>query len=263
MAFMEVNFFSDALGMCMSMYVIVPQKTRGNIGVTEGEFDSTYPTLYLLHGMSDDHTIWMRRTSIERYAEARGIAVVMPTTYLGWYTDMKYGYNYRTFIGEELPKICRSFFPNMSKKREDTYIAGLSMGGYGAWYIGLSHPDRFAAAASLSGAVDVAFRATPIPQGQAMALPRWMLDCFGDVQTLPGSDRDVFTLAEKAKQAGCLPRLYQSCGTADFLYGMNLCSYRKLTEMEIPVTWREIPGKAHEWDLWDEEIRNVIDWMLK
>ena len=109
MAFMEVNFFSDVLGMCMSMYVIVPQKTRGNIGVTEGNFDQTYPTLYLLHGMSDDHTIWMRRTSIERYAEARGIAVVMPTTYLGWYTDMKYGYNYRKFIGEELPKICRSF----------------------------------------------------------------------------------------------------------------------------------------------------------
>ena len=95
MAFLEVNFFSDALGMAMSMNVVLPQKTRGNIGVNPGETGETYPALYLLHGMSDDHTTWMRRTSIERYAEEHGVAVVMPTTYLGWYTDMKYGYRYR------------------------------------------------------------------------------------------------------------------------------------------------------------------------
>ena len=85
MAFLEVNFFSDVLGMAMSMNVVLPQRTRGNIGVTPGETGAAFPTLWLLHGMSDDHTIWMRRTSIERYAEEHGIAVVMPTTYLGWH----------------------------------------------------------------------------------------------------------------------------------------------------------------------------------
>ncbi|MBR5681136.1 MAG: esterase family protein, partial [Clostridia bacterium] len=84
MAFLEFNFFSDVLGMAMSMNVVLPQRTRGNIGVNPGEAGETFPTLWLLHGMSDDHTIWMRRTSIERYAEEHGIAVVMPTTYLGW-----------------------------------------------------------------------------------------------------------------------------------------------------------------------------------
>ncbi|MGN1345922.1 MAG: alpha/beta hydrolase-fold protein, partial [Eubacteriales bacterium] len=97
MAFLEVKFFSDVLGMCMSMNVILPQRSAGK-----------YPTLYLLHGMSDDHTTWSRLTSIERYADAEGIAVVMPTTYLGWYTDMNHGGKYRTFIGEEMYQLYRN-----------------------------------------------------------------------------------------------------------------------------------------------------------
>ncbi|MBQ2727447.1 MAG: esterase family protein, partial [Clostridia bacterium] len=84
MALFEVNFFSEVLGMGMSMNVVIPQKTRGNIGVTEGDTGDRIPVLWLLHGMSDDHTTWLRRTSIERYAEEKGLAVVMPTTYLGW-----------------------------------------------------------------------------------------------------------------------------------------------------------------------------------
>ena len=251
------KYNSPVLDRNTQINVIIPTPQK------EGEtLGKDFKVLYLLHGLHGDADSWLHYSNISRYAQDAGIAVVMPSVNNSFYQDMAHGDRFFTYMTQELPEYIQSIFP-VSKKPEDTYIAGLSMGGYGAWYIGLSHPDRFAAAASLSGAVDVAFRATPIPQGQAMELPRWMLDCFGDVRTLPGSDRDVFALAEKAKQAGCLPRLYQSCGTADFLYGMNLCSYRKLTEMEIPVTWREIPDKAHEWDLWDEEIRTVLDWMLK
>lgn len=117
--------------------------------------DGRCKTVYLLHGMSDDHTIWQRRTSIERYASKLGIAVVMPCTHLGFYTDTTYGMNYWTFISDELPKICREFFPQMSDKREDTLAAGLSMGGYGAWKLGLGASDTFGAAAALSGALDI------------------------------------------------------------------------------------------------------------
>jgi len=97
MAFLEVSFFSTVLGMCTNMNVILPQTTRGMIGVDAKDMAETYPTLYLLHGMSDDHSIWHRRTSIERYADEAGIAVVMPTTELGWYTDMQHGRMWRTF----------------------------------------------------------------------------------------------------------------------------------------------------------------------
>ena len=133
MALLHVDFFSDALGMCTAMDVILPEKTRGQIGMEGRGAEGKCPTLYLLHGMSDDHTIWQRRTSIERYVADKALAVVMPTTHLGWYTDMYIGYKYWTFISQELPAICRRFFPMMSDRREDTFAAGLSMGGYGAF----------------------------------------------------------------------------------------------------------------------------------
>ena len=254
---LNCKYKSLVLGRLTQVNVILPTPQR------EGEaLGSNFKVLYLLHGMSGDADAWLHYSNISRYAQDAGIVVVMPSVNNSFYQDMAHGEKFFTYMTKELPEYIQRIFP-VSKKPEDTFIAGLSMGGYGAWYIGLSFPERFAAAASLSGAVDIAFRATPMPQGMEGALPGWITDCFGDVRNLPGSDKDIFALAERAKERGCLPRLYQSCGTADFLYGMNRCSYEKLTEMGICVAWKEIPGKDHEWDLWDAEIRVVLEWMLK
>ena len=156
MALLHVDFFSDVLGMCTNMDVILPETTVGQIGMEGHGSNGKCPTLYLLHGMSDDHTIWQRRTSIERYASEYNLAVVMPTTHLGWYTDMDMGYDYWTFISKALPESCRRFFPQMSARREDTFAAGLSMGGYGAMKCGLLAPETFSCCASLSGELDIA-----------------------------------------------------------------------------------------------------------
>ena len=145
MALLHVNFFSDVLGMCAEMDVILPQQTSGQIGMEGRAADGKYKTMYLLHGLSDDQTTWQRRTSIERYVSGLGIAVVMPTTHLGFYTDTTYGVRYWTYVSQELPRICREFFPRMSEKREDTLAAGLSMGGYGAWKLALGAPETFGA----------------------------------------------------------------------------------------------------------------------
>lgn len=253
MAFFEVSFFSDVLGMCMSMNVVLPQKTRGNIGVTEGAFGERFPTLYLLHGMSDDHTTWMRRTSIERYAEAYGIAVVMPTTYLGWYTDMAFGFPYRTFIGEELPKICRSFFPGMSEKREDTYVSGNSMGGYGSLALALTYPETFSVAAPLSGAFN----------------PKWLYkkddpkdtffpDIFGPLDAFDGSPNDLFALAVRVKESGKpMPHIFQWCGDRDFLLEDNREMKDHLLSLGYDITYRETDGD-HSWGYWDREIQRVL-----
>ena len=128
MAFFEMRYHSDTLKTGVSVNVILPQKCTTLIGMTTEGMEN-YKTLYLLHGLSDDQSIWMRRTSIERYAAEHGIAVVMPSVGRSWYTDTAYGANYFTFITKELPKVCRGFFKGMSDKREDTLIAGLSMGG--------------------------------------------------------------------------------------------------------------------------------------
>ena len=129
MALLHVNFFSDVLGMSMNMDVILPQETKGQIGMKGRTREGKIPSLYLLHGMSDDHTIWQRRTSIERYVSQMGIAVIMPCVHLSFYTNMVHGLPYWDYISEELPSLCQNFFPQLSARPEDNFAAGLSIGG--------------------------------------------------------------------------------------------------------------------------------------
>lgn len=263
MALLHVDFFSDALGMCTSMDVILPENTRGQIGMEGRCPDGKYPVLYLLHGMSDDHTIWQRRTSIERYVSELGLAVVMPTTHLGWYTDMYIGYNYWTFLSKELPQICRSFFPMMSDRREDTFAAGLSMGGYGALKCGLLAPETFSCVASLSGGVDVADiceTAANHPEEEDDDPQLWF-DIFGPGNEVRGSDNDLFAVAERLKASGKpLPKVYMWCGTEDFLYKANQRMRAHLTKLEYDLTYEECPGD-HQWKYWDAKIQTVLSWL--
>ena len=111
MAFIQCSFHSDVLGKACSMNVLLPQKVTTQIGMTSSGSRKDLPVLYLLHGLSDDHSIWMRRTSIERYAASYPLAVVMPDGGRSFYTDMKYGSKYWTFLSEELPEIVCSLFP--------------------------------------------------------------------------------------------------------------------------------------------------------
>lgn len=255
MALMHVDFFSNVLGMCVQADVIIPQQTRGQIGM-EGKAQETYPTLYLLHGMSDDHTIWQRRTSIERYVSDMGLAVVMPTTHLAWYTDTQYGMRYFTYISQELPEICRSFFKGMSDRREDTFAAGLSMGGYGAFKLGLAASDTFSAVASLSGGVNIGSL-----KGRHQDLNPLIQGVFGDLDKMEGSENDLFYLAEKLKESGKpLPKMYQWCGTEDFLYQDNLKMRDHLRKLGYDLTYEESPGD-HQWKYWDEKIQTVLNWL--
>lgn len=261
MALMHVDFFSDVLGMSVNMDVILPQRTRGQIGMEGAGAEGQYKTMYLLHGMSDDHTIWQRRTSIERYVSDLGIAVVMPTTHLAFYTDTVYGMRYWTFLSEELPAICREFFPRMSSKREDTLAAGLSMGGYGAWKLGLRASDTFGAAASLSGALDIV---RDYRWNLAQCPERRLLfeGVFGSEEQLKGSDDDLLALADKlAAQEKRLPRLYAWCGTEDFLYEGNLAAWAHVRQLGFPLTCEQSEGD-HQWKYWDAKIQDVLRWWL-
>ena len=233
MALLHVDFFSDVLGMCTSADVILPQQTSGQIGMEGKGAEGKLKTMYLLHGMSDDQTIWQRRTSIERYVSQLGIAVVMPTTHLAFYTDTTYGMRYWTYISEELPKICREFFPQMSDKKEDNLAAGLSMGGYGAWKLGLGASETFGAAASLSGCLDIIEDVGRHLEGDSRdaALFRGI---YGSLEQLEGSDNDLMALAKKLKTSGKpIPRLYSWCGTEDFLYEGNKRAWEYMKEHGI------------------------------
>lgn len=252
MALIQCNFFSEALQCSTSMTVILPQ-TTSHIGVESKAEQKKHPTLYLLHGLSDDHTIWTRFTSIERYVAPLGLAVVMPAAGRSFYTDMENGYDYYTYVSEELPQIARSFF-NLSDKREDNFVAGLSMGGYGALKTVMRNPDKFAAGASLSGSLDIVDR---IP-----AFPRDFQHIFGD-RPIKGSDDDLFHVAENlAKSEGPMPRLYHCCGTEDHNYQANLRFRDHLDRLSIESTFEDGAG-SHEWGYWDQQIQPALKFLLE
>lgn len=258
MALLHCNFFSETLELSCAMDVILPQRSFAEM---QSAPQPKVPTLYLLHGLSDDHTIWQRRTSIERYVEKRNLAVVMPAVQRSFYTDMAHGGKYWQFISEEVPAVARSLFP-LSEKREDNFVAGLSMGGYGAFKLALSHPERFAAAASLSGAVEIA----KVPEhDHDVEQDPWiaeMKDIFGDLKQLPGSSNDLRYLAQQVTKAVHKPRLYQACGTEDFLYQDNLTFRDFIQPLGFDYTYEESPGE-HVWAFWDAYIQKVLDWLEK
>jgi putative tributyrin esterase len=255
MALIHCDFYSEVLELCTSMYVILPQPTRAEIQA-QSESDHKYPTLYLFHGLSDDHTIWQRRTSIERYVEPLNLAVVMPAVHRSFYTDMAVGYRYWTFISEELPELARHFFP-LSAAREDNFVAGLSMGGYGAFKLALTYPDRYAAAASLSGALDMVRAAKENDEEWQAEIKR----IFGNRRNIARSGNDLFYLAEKvAKGKGPRLPLYQWCGTEDVLYPANVRFHKHAQALELDLTYEEGPGE-HEWKYWDQQIQRVLDWL--
>ena len=252
MALIHLDFHSDALKMAVNADIILPQASRSQIGM-EGKREESYRTLYLLHGLSDDHTIWQRRTSVERYAARYGVAVVMPSGGRSFYTDMRHGGAYYTYIAKELPAVCRSFFAGMSASPADQYIAGLSMGGYGAWKIAMRE-GNFAGAASFSGALDV-YR---LASHTALDDRTYWEDIFGDVEGILGSQEDAYALTEAAHRAGKLPKkLYLSCGTEDSLLRDTRRMRDLLTEKNIPCEYREATGN-HNWEFWDAELERAM-----
>ncbi|CAN5531308.1 alpha/beta hydrolase family protein [soil metagenome] len=257
MAFLECRFFSEALGLSCSMNVILPQQTTSQIGLTGRVRSRKHPVLWLLHGMSDDHTIWARRTSIERYASEKGLCVIMPAANLSWYQNMASGPAYGTFLREELPAIAQSFFP-LSSLRKDNFVAGLSMGGYGAFLLALSQPERFAAAASLSGALNVA---GSLPR-RADHFRKVLRAAFGSPSKIRNSPADLLYLATKlARSKTPQPALYACCGTEDFLLPDNRAFVAHLKSTRLKLAYEEHPGASHTWDYWDHQIQQVIDWL--
>ena len=158
--FLTCHYFSKVLMHNTEINVVIPTP-EGNEQITEAgptqryDYENGLPVVYLLHGAYGDNSSWVRFSNIERYAQAHNIVAVMASVENSLYQDMVHGNKYFTFISEELPSFITTLFP-VSKKREDTYICGFSMGGYGAWFIGLSCPEKYGKIAGMSAAMDVA-----------------------------------------------------------------------------------------------------------
>jgi putative tributyrin esterase len=238
MSHMRVSFFGDSIKKQTSMTVILPQDAEG---------DGPFPVLYLLHGLSDDDTIWERRTSVERYVAGMPLIVVMPDGGRGFYTDAVQGPAYEGHIMKDVIGFTERFFPAV-RAREGRVIEGLSMGGYGAMKLALKHPEAFCSVVAHSSAFDVGRRV----ENHERAAEFRMI--FGDDPA--GSDNDPFHLAEVIDRK-LLPAIRIDCGTEDGLLDENRAFHRHLEKLRIPHEYAEHPG-THNWAFWDERVQEAL-----
>lgn len=262
MALIQMNYFSFALKMNTSLNIIIPTPTsdecinKKHAGGNSG--GGLYQVLYLLHGTYGDHTEWCRYTSIEKYAQKYNLAVVMPSCENSYYYNMYSGSQYFTFITEELPSMLSGIFP-LSTKREDTFIAGLSMGGYGAWNIAISNPEQYAAAANLSGDLDLSNNMR-IEQQKSGPWPfQAIFHNFDPVAFENSEDNLIVKLQKKLNQNSRLPRLYHSVGTEDFIFPRVQQARAKLKDPKECILFESNPG-IHDWKYWDISIQRVLEW---
>ncbi len=266
MALIQMNILSKKLMRTVSVNVILPVDKMIFPGMKAREA-KPYKTLYLLHGIFGNYTDWITGTRLARWAEERDLVVVMPSGDNSFYVDHPNGENnYGAFIGQELVELTRAMFP-LSCKREDTFIAGLSMGGYGAIRNGLKYNETFGSLAGLSSAL-VLESALEFENGGAFILNNrdYFESCFGDLHQALSNDMNpkmlINELAEKLKAdpLTLLPNIYLACGTEDELLIPNQDLHQHMINRGIDHTYVEGPG-GHTWEFWDRYIEKVLDWL--
>ncbi len=243
MAQLHCNFVSYSLGYGVDIMITLPSLSSCDIGGDKKPSHTLphkYPVLYLLHGHGNDYLCWHRFTSMERLAEERRIAVVTCSVGNKAYMNAAYGENYFDFIAYELPEFIGANFP-VSTKPQDSYVAGLSMGGYGAMVHGFTRPDAFAAIGAFSPGIRFG---------------------SGDLGHDFPETTDLYTLVGEALgRKAALPKLFLCCGQNDFLY-QDVCNFHDmLLEKGLAHRWDDVPDFEHEWKFWDIELEAFLDWI--
>jgi len=249
MAVIHIDHLSESVKVNMPLNMIIPDPGRmQDIPVRKRK------VLYLLHGLSDDASAWQRYTFIETIANAYGLVVIMPSAGRSFYTDQPNGQNYFTYLMEELPQYLADVFC-LKPKREDTMIAGISMGGYGAFKAAFMHPERFSVAASFSGVLSLdILKMNP-------ADPRYeeFTYLFGDLEKLNGSEHDPAVWLKRASaNPSVLPKLHIVCGRQEDLYPLSQMYAKACISLGIRVNYHEEDGK-HDWFFWNAQIQRLLE----
>lgn len=245
MALFRIDHVSDAVKLNLPLNIILPDPGRiADVPVAKRK------VLYLLHGLGDDASAWQRYTCIETLASAYGLVVVMPSGGRSFYTDQPNGQKYFSYLTEELPHYLEDVF-GLKPGRENTWIAGNSMGGYGAMRAALLYPERYAAAASFSGALSLQILALlpNDPRRDEFAL------LFGDLDKLSGSEHDPVTWLQRAAQhPDRAPRLFLYVSRQEDIYPLSGMFHTACQSLGMRSEYHEEDG-AHDWLFWDSQIR--------
>jgi S-formylglutathione hydrolase FrmB len=244
------QFSSKSMGRTMPYRVVLPAKYSD-----KSESGRVYPVIYLLHGLFGRFDNWTAKTKIAEYAKQYDFIIVTPEGGDGWYTDSATvsSDKYESYIVEELiPEIEKNF--RTIANRDNRFIAGLSMGGYGAIKFGLKYPDKFSLVGSFSGALDAPLRG----QDNKNLRPS-IISVFGSEGSKTRTDNDIYRMVREASAEAIkhLPYIYFACGTEDFLFQPNREFDALLLEKKVPHEYRELPG-AHTWDFWEEQVQEFL-----
>ncbi len=257
MAHIRMDHNPVTIGMNLPVDIIVPDP-----GKMDGIPVAERKVLYLLHGLTGDASTWQRYSSIENYASTHGLVVVMPSAGRSFYTDLPSGQKYFSYLTEELPLYLEDVF-NLKPERENTFIAGNSMGGYGAVKAALLRPDLYSAAASFSGILSLEFvnHFPDDPRIHEFSL------IFGDMKKLAGSQYDpavwlqaAASLADRDGQ-DAVPKLFISCGRQEDVYPLSGMFFTACNSLGLQAIYHEEDAE-HDWYFWDRQIRWFLEEVL-
>ena len=266
MAVFHITFMSKTLYRTVNIVALIP---TDKVSLTEPEkviTPSKFKTLYLLHGVFGSENDWLYGTRIQRWADEKNLAVIMPAGENAFYLDHPDWFeNYGAFIGKELVEFTRRTFP-LSERREDTFIGGLSMGGFGAIRNGLKYHETFGAIAALSAAINLNEENLAVmpedhilpPLGKKFFRTHMGSDLYAAMDT------DVhprYLVKQILKSGSEIPKLYLACGTEDAgCLPLNENFHEFLLQNGVEHTWVTGPG-VHDWDFWDSQIKKVLEWL--
>ena len=268
MALVQVDFFSTSLMRTVTMSAVVPAdrasiETDGSAHAVAPGDQRPFKTLYLLHGIYGNHSDWIAHTRIQELAEARNLAVIMPSGDNSFYNDRINGSRYGEFIGRELLEFSRKLF-RLSDARKDTFIGGLSMGGYGATVNALRHPEAFSHVIALSSGyrIDEPTMLEATYDAPGIIGNRAYNDAvLGPLESVRGGENDYDALAARVAAGDApRPRFFMACGTEDGLLGANRAYRETLQGLDFDVEYHEGPGQ-HNWKFWDEWIERALGWL--
>ena len=260
MALVHLNFESKYLFGNTDVNIILPDCPSSAKPADFYGCGRRYKVLWLLHGTFGDYTDWIRKSNVEVYAREKELIVVMPSAlnsdYANW-DHFAMGYSAYTYLTEELMPLVYNWFP-ASDRREDNFIAGLSMGGLGTCVYAFNHPEKFAAAYVMSSCPRDARDPTVVKPWPHRA--KNQMENAGGLEAYLASEQNVWDIAAQKARTGELPRLYFACGTEDPIMYQNFVKFRAYAEkIGLDAQFREIEGYAHEWRLWDKCVQDAIE----
>lgn len=264
MALVHLNFQSMYLQGNTDVNVILPDRKRLDVPAEFYGNGKRYKVLWLLHGTYGDYSDWLRKSNIELYACERELIVVMPSglnaDYADW-PEFACGYDMYSYLTEELMPLVYNWFP-ASSKREDNFIAGLSMGGFGTCIYAFNHPDKFAAMCAMSGCPrDMADKETVrLRSGIFSKRTENQMKNAGGIEGYQASVQNTWKLAKNLAKSPDAPRMLFTCGTNDPIIYQTYCKFKAYAqEIGLDAVFEETEGYSHEWRFWDISLQRALD----